>query len=386
MMLLERNQAAVGLIAAIALGLGTVGAIVVDRSLIAGGTNVEAVFSDAAGLQAGDSVLIAGIRSGAVEKVEIFGEQAKATLRVTEPMPKDTRAEVVLQNFLGKRAVTLIAGDNWDQPLENGDVIPLERTGTPVDFAEFNQEQARLLNESDAEAFERLITSLADITAGQKEEVDRLLEGLSRITEVVADKKEELAAAIARSEEVFGTLAAADEDIRRIIDAFSTTLDRLVERRGELVTLLEETARSSNLTADLVAEDRQQLDRVLHEIARDLQIVDRHQVDLAHVFAYGGVAYEGYAHIGVSQGQDNPYWANIFAQSVAGLGFDSIAGCEGVIDEFLDTVLGEDPRSCEQQSEGDAGLPTPGGEGALPTAPSSLDGFFRLHIEPGGVR
>lgn len=362
-MLLERNQVIVGAVFAVILVLGTVFGIAFDRSWIVGGYNVSAYFTDAAGLAAGDSVLIAGVRSGEVESVTLTKDSEKghvrAVLRVEEPMPSDTSAMIVLQNFLGKRAVMLDAGTDWDDELSDGDEIPVERTSTPVDYAEFNQESVELLRGSDVDALRQLITSVADVTEGQRDEVVRLLDGLERFTEVVAQRRDDLKALIDRSEDVFGTLADKDQEILKIIDRFGATLDMLAERRQDIERLLEETARSSNLAADLVADQREQLDRVLDELHRDLEVVDAHQVDIAHFWAYAGVSFEGYANIARQgglgpQGRDNPYWTNIFAQSVGGVGVDAFFGCGGAIDDVLDQVFGEDPRTCEEQDSDEA--------------------------------
>ncbi|MBW3577220.1 MAG: MCE family protein [Actinobacteria bacterium] len=347
-MLLQRNQVIVGLVFAAMLAVGTFIGIVFDRSWITGGIVVSASFHDAAGLEAGDAVMIAGLRAGAVESVGLDDNGRVVTeLRITEPMPADTRASIALQNFLGKRVVKLHAGDAWERLLRDGDVIPDSRTSTPVDYAELNQETVRLLRGSDVDALAQLISSIADVTEGQREEVEALLEGLQDVTRVIAERRDELAAAIDRSEDVFAVLADEDREIVRIVDAFGSTLDRLAANRDDVTRLLRETAKASNAVADLVAEDRQQLDRALQELHRDLRIVDAHMVDVAHVLAYGGVSFEGYANITKSGPADNPYWGNVFTQSLGSLGVDVLFGCGGALDDFLDQVLGPDPRSCD---------------------------------------
>lgn len=381
-MLMERNQVIIGVIFSLILIAGTVLGIMFDRSWIAGGYNITAYFSDAAGLQAGDNVLIAGVRSGAVQSVTLTGDgdegYVQAVLRVEAPMPADTSASIILQNFLGKRAVMLRAGTAWDDQLAEGDEIPVEHTDTPVDFTELNQESVDLLRGTDVDALRQLISSVADVTEGQREEVERLLDGLQRFTQVVAERRDDLATLIDRSEDIFGTLSDKDQEILTIIDRFGSTLDMLAERREDIERLLEETARSSNLAADLVADQREQLDRVLDELHTDLEIIDAHQVDLAHVMAYGGVSFEGYANIARQGEGDNPYWTNIFAQSQGEVGVDALVGCGGAIDDLLDQVFGEDPRTCEEQDADDGGTPS-----SQPS--SSFRSFFSRSLV-GGAR
>ncbi|MGH3441246.1 MAG: MCE family protein [Nitriliruptorales bacterium] len=378
-MLLERNQVWVGLGFAILLAAGTWLGIVFDRSWIVGGYTVTAHFTDAAGLQVDDNVFIAGVRSGQVEAVGLTEGHAYAVLRVEEPMPGDTRANIILQNFLGKRALLLEAGDRWDAELEGGDEIPLERTASPTDYAELNLESVRLSEQTDVEALKTLISSLADVTEGQRDEVGELLTGLRRVTQVVADRRDDLKEAIDRSEDVFAVLAEKDAEIVQIIDRFGSTLDVLARRRADVTRLLRETVRSSNLAADLVSQDRQQLDAVLDELNVDLRIVDAHQVDLAHFFAYAGASFEGYANIFRRGEGDNPSWGNIFAQSLGDVGVDAILGCGGAIDDLFDEILGPDPRSCEEQDGGGTGLGEGDDEdGATPASPAPSFGSFFL--------
>ncbi|HEX2027167.1 MAG TPA: MCE family protein [Nitriliruptorales bacterium] len=387
-MLLERRQWVVGLVAAALLALATIVGIIFDRGWITGGVSVTASFTDAAGLQAGDSVLIAGVRAGEVESVRLDQRgTVAARLRVEEPMPGDTRAAIILQNFLGKRAVMLHAGDDWDDLLEDDDRIPVERTSTPVDFAELNRETVTLLQGSDVDALARLVSSVADITEGQRDEVARLLDGLRRVSAVIADRRQELAAAIDRSEDVLAVLSDEDQEIVRIVDAFGSTLDVLARRREDVSRLLDETARTSTLAADLVTDDRQQLDRTLHRLNETLGVVDAHQVDLAHALAYGGVSFEGYANIfkrGTCHGAacDNPYWGNVFVQSLGSAGVDAIAGCGGLVDDVLDQVLGPDPRTCEEQ---DGGARGPDGA-TQPQPPASIRSLFRRVLGAGAGR
>ena len=354
-MLLERNQAVVGAIFCALLLVGTFLAITIDRGVIAGGVTVSALFTDAAGLEAGDSVLVAGVRAGSVQSVEVHGEVARAQLRVETEMPSDSRARIILQNFLGKRAVMLEAGGAWDQPLQDGDVIPVGRTSTPVDFPELGDETVRLLRESDVDALQTLITSVADVTEGQHDNVEQLLTGVQRLSNVLSDKREELRDVLVKSEQLVDAFADKDDEIVTIIDEFGSTLDRLARRRNDLERLLEATARSSTATAELVGDERVRLDRVLAELREDLAIVDRHQVDIAHAFAYGGVAFEGFANIARQGELDNPYWGNIFADSLGPLGVDALFGCGGVVDQLFDEVLGPDPRTCDEQDQGGPG-------------------------------
>lgn len=356
-MLLERNQAVIGVIVALALIVGTVFAVGASGGAFKPGDELTADFTDAAGLGSGDFVTVAGIQVGQVLDVEIVGDVARARFTLTtDGVPVDSRANIYVRNTLGKRAIELEPGDATEY-LSEGDRIPVERTSTPVDLPELGDRSAELLGEVNVEALQSLITSLADITEGNRQDVDELLDGLQRVTEVVADKKEDLGKLIQQAEVLIDAAADKDQEIVRIIDAFGSTLDRLAARRLDIQQLLSETAAASTLTADLVEERRAQLDRILFELAEDLEIVDRHQVDLAHALAYAGVGVEGFASIGYQNGpaqNDTPAWGNVFVTGLGEAGIQALLGCGGALDEALTQALGPDP-SCEE-------VETPGGE------------------------
>jgi phospholipid/cholesterol/gamma-HCH transport system substrate-binding protein len=349
-MLMERNQAVIGGVVALVLLAGTVFAVGSSGGLFKPGDELVAEFSDAAGLAPRDFVFVAGIRTGEVLDVEVDGEiaQVRFTLQ-SDGIPADSTASIIISGTLGKRALRLEPGTSREF-LGADDVIPLERTTTPVDLPELGDRSAELLGGVNVDALQDLVTALADTTEGNREDVVRLLDGLDRVTKVVSDRKDELGQLIERSEVLIDAAAAKDQQIVTIIDEFGSTLDRLVARRSDLQRLLRETALTSDISADLVEERRAQLDRILFELTEDLEIVDRHQVDLAHTLAYTGVGVRGFSSIGYAGGRavqaDTTDWGNVFVTGLGQAGIQALLGCGSPVDEALTQLIGPDPQ-CE---------------------------------------
>lgn len=383
-MLIERNQFVIGLIAAAVIAAGTVFAVIGTAGGFIGGTPVSAIFTDAAALESGDFVFVAGVRAGAVTGVEIEGDKVRVHFKIeAEGVPNDSTVSIILQNTLGKRAIKVYPGDS-DTPFAEGDVIPVERTTTPVDFPELGDETVALLGDTNVDALSALTTALADITEGQRDEVASLLDGVERLSRVIADRKDDLATVITRSETFVDALADKDQQLVSIIDDFGSTLGRLAARRADIIRLLDSTATSTNLAADVLESRSSQLDRILFELHEDLQIVDRHQVDIAHVFAYAGVAVEGFAGIGYMHGDaydDTPAWGNVFTTGVGPAGVDAALGCGGTLDTIFEQLIGPDP-GCDGTEEVPDAVTT-----SAPTRSSGLRAFFTLHRHgAGGAR
>lgn len=353
-MLLERSQVLIGAITALVLAVGTVLAVTVTGGAFKSGTKVQAEFADAAALGAGDFVFVAGVRSGEVLSVEIAGDVALAEFTIDAPgIPNDSSAKIIIQNTLGKRAIQIDPGSSG-MAFEDGDVIPLDRTSTPIDLPQLGDESAELLGEVDTGAFQDLMTALADITEGKRQDVQQLLEGIDEITAVVKDRKEDLTTLLERSETFVAAAAEKDQEIVRIIDAFGSTLDRLAQRRDDVTRLLAETASTTDVASDLLEDREEQIDRILAELHEDLTIVDEHQVDLAHSLAYLGVSINGFASIGYGDGpakRDNEHWGNVFTTGLGQVGVDALLGCGGTLDQLFTELIGPDPR-CDDRRPG----------------------------------
>lgn len=380
-MLLERNQAVVGAIFAILLVGGTIFAVGFSGQLTESGTLITVELANSEGLEAGGNVLVAGLRAGKVQSVSIEGDHVAVRARLTTEMPVDSSARLVLRNFVGKRGLEIVPGNNWDRLLQEVDDprIPVSRTDTLVDFPDLGNETVQLLRDTDTNALEKVVTALADVTAGQRDEVGRLLDGLRRVSDVLADRRDALATLIDRAEVLADAAADKDRDITRIIDQFGSTLDTLAANRDDLRRLLEQTALSTEATADLIDSERDRLDRVLNEVHEVLEIADDHQVDLAHSFAYGGVAFEGFASVGRQGNEDTPFWGNILTSGIGDAGIDAFAGCGGTVDQFLDVIFGEAECPDADERTNDPGSGSGGGISPPPPPGSSIGRLFRLH-------
>jgi phospholipid/cholesterol/gamma-HCH transport system substrate-binding protein len=368
-MLLERNQTLIGLIVAVIVALGTAFAVLATAGLFVDGEPMQAEFTDAAGLEDGDFVFVGGHRAGTVTGVRIDGDQVLVDFTLTAPdIPADSLAEVTLATALGRRGLTVIPGSSTEM-LAAGSRIPVDRTRTPVDLPELGDESVGLLDELDVEALQDLTTALADVTDGAGEDLAALLDGVESVTTIVSDRRNEIEAVLDRATIIVEATNEKDAELVAIIDDFGAVLSRLVERRDDITRLLQETATASTLTADLVGERREQIDRTLASFHQDLELLDEHQVDLAHTLAYLPAGLEGFAGIGYSGGEalvDNPDWGNVFATNLGSIGIGALLECAGVLDQLFADLLGPDPRC--------GGVESPPTQGPEPSPPADGEG------------
>ena len=357
---LERNQLVIGIIGILFLLGGSAFALLLSGGVFASRYEVTARFTDAAGLKTGDDVTVAGLDAGTVSDIRIDEGVVAVTLEVDSEveLPSDSRAEIVVETLLGKKSVELHAGEGQER-LADGDVIPIDRTTTPIEITELNDRSVTLLERSDARALEQLMEEVTAITEGKSARLRVVIDGLADVSRALNTKQQELKRLLDSLETLATTFAERDQVVVSLIDRFDVVLANLAERRGDLVALLRNTDDASHEVASLVERNRPRLDAALRDLHSALQVVDAHQLDLAATIPYLEASVRGYSSVGYSQDVPNR-WANIFVQSLGPLGTDAILGPCGLFDQALDEILGPDPRPCEDREnipEDDDGEP-----------------------------
>lgn len=339
---LERSQALIGSIGLTLMVVGTVLALMLQGGMLASRYRVTASFTDAAGIRSGDDVTVAGIPAGRVEDVRVQGGAAVLELAVNEDveLSGDARAEIVIETLLGRRSVSLRSGSGEGRLIEGAE-IPLERTVTPIDITELNDVSVRLLDASDADAFEQLMVELTTVTEGKADEVRQLITGLNDVLIAVNSRGTELERLIDSLRTLSTTLGRRDQRIVSLIDNLNVVLENLADHQDDLTTLLVNTDVAANETADLVRRNRAALDGALRALHTDLKVLNRHQLDLAATISYLNQAVQGYSSVGYSFGAPND-WANIFVQSLGPAGVDSLIGECGAVDQLFDNLTGAD--------------------------------------------
>jgi phospholipid/cholesterol/gamma-HCH transport system substrate-binding protein len=382
---LERSPMLIGIIGILLIAIGSTLALLLSGGVFASTYSVTARFTDAAGIRPGDDVTVAGLDAGRVGAVEISDGSVTMELKINSDvvMPADSRAEIVVETLLGKKSVDLVAG-RAGRELREGDVISLDRTATPIEVTDLNDASVALLERSDAQALEDLMSEVTSITKGKEKQLGTLIDGLADVSLALEEKRSELSGLLRSMSTLATTFGENDRTLVSLIDRYDRVLGNLAARRDDLTVLLDETDTASHEVADLVTRNRSELDSTLSSLHQALEVVNDHQLDLAAGISYLEQSVRGYSSVGYSQGVPNR-WANIFVQSVGPVGVDALVGRCGLLDQAFDEILGPDPRSCEDRR----GFGEENGGPALPVAAGSDENQARgrgsrSEADPGG--
>jgi phospholipid/cholesterol/gamma-HCH transport system substrate-binding protein len=373
----ERNPKIIGAIAILFILAVTVAAIGLNSDIVKNRYPISARFSDTAGMQSGDSVLLAGVVVGQVNSVKLNGKAADVGMQINHgvQIPTDSTADVYVETLLGKKDVRINPGHDFTHLMASGGLIT--KTTTPTELLDLQNASAPVLEQSDATSLNKLIQDLAGVTQGKKDEVATIANGLNRFLGTVNQRSGTVSSLIDSAKTVTGTLANRDKQLVSIVDNLGIVVNGLAQRRDALSNLLTQSEQMAVQTSALVGANRGKLDSILAELHTDLGIVGRHQNDLAQAVADLGDTVQAYSSIGYSGSNSapNPNWANIFTQTPGPAGEDAVFGSCGDFDQALTAILGPDPAEhpnhsfqCTPQP---ATGPVPGGGPFPSSSPSS---------------
>ena len=379
----ERNPVTIGVVVIALIAAGTTAALALNGGAFKDRYTVQARFSDTAGLRTGDKVRVAGIPAGQVGSIREHDGRVDVSLEIDEgiELPGDVQAEVVVETLLGSKHVRLSGGRDWDHPLAARDVIT--DTVTPTEVLDIGNTGAPLLEETDAAAIDDLLGKIERVTEGQRGNVGEIVDGLNRLTKAVNARQAEARSLIRSSRTVTNTLAERDEDLLKALDDVNVVLDGLAKRRVQLATLLDKTEATARKTADLVGENRAQVDAILQELHEDLKVVERNQQNLAESLSGLSNAISGFASIGYSGKDEVPNtWANMYTQLIGPVSPDALLGSCGLLDDAFDVLLGPDPVTDCFARTGPLPGATSGSQG--PSAADPLEALYGPLAGEGG--
>jgi phospholipid/cholesterol/gamma-HCH transport system substrate-binding protein len=252
-----------------------------ELPLIGGGDAHTAAFRDASGLAAGNEVRIAGVKVGKVTAVELAragaGPYVKVSFRTKgAELGRETGATIRIKTVLGQKYLALLPQGGGTLTEE----IPLSRTASPFDVMEAVQGLAGTLDQIDTEQLARAFTVLAQTFQDTPAAVKASLTGLSRLSQTVAQRDEQLRQLLARAHTVTKVLADRDEEFRKLLSDANLLLAEVHKRRDAIHKLLTATAELADQLSGLVADNRETLKPALQRLRAVVGVLQRNRTQL----------------------------------------------------------------------------------------------------------
>jgi len=265
------------------VGIAVIAAILVGAftlpSAFTRGTIHKAEFSEAAGLQSGDLVTIAGVEAGRVETVELAGDRVLVTFDVKDAWVGDrTTASIEVKTLLGAKYLSL--DPQGDADLAEDGVIPLDRTASPFDVVEAFNGLSSTIDALDTDQLAASLDTLSETFSGTAPEVRGALDGLSRLSATIAGRDEEIRRLLAGTRNLSGVLADRAPEFERLLQDGNLLLAEIQRRKDAISALLDGTRDLSVQLRGLVADNQEQLTPTLEALDGVAEILQRNRDNL----------------------------------------------------------------------------------------------------------
>ena len=306
----ERSPLVVGIISIIAIAAATTFAFFIDRiPMLKQAYEVSAEFKDAAGITAENQVRVAGIKVGTVKSVDLATDRVVVTMEIDNgiEIPNDAFAEIKLATLLGTKFVDIEA-KGGEPFLEDGDMIPLERTSVPYEIYQASNQGTNVLEDLDGPALNEMLIELTKLTKVAQDEVGQALEGLNELGAGINARDEDLESLLSGANDLTELLSEEGDEIVRLIDSSNEVLGSLAAKREEVQSLLAATNVMARDVAALVRDNRANVDSILTDLHRALVVLGQNVQHLDQALEYAGASSRYFGSI-LTQGR----WADIYS-------------------------------------------------------------------------
>jgi phospholipid/cholesterol/gamma-HCH transport system substrate-binding protein len=223
--------------------------------------------------QVGDLVENANVQSsdvkiGTIKKIELDGWEARVTmcLNADEKIPSDIVAVVRTTSLLGEKFIDLQSRSEGEPYLNDGDVLESDQTSKATELEEIFAKLAGVLGTGNLEQINRFTSAQAKILADHADELRTVLVDLRDFTDLLANRKSEIAGAVDHLDSVAATLIDQTPVLERFLESFNESSGVLADNKNGLRTLLFSLDRFTKVSVQLLEQTDNGLNRQFNDL------------------------------------------------------------------------------------------------------------------------
>jgi phospholipid/cholesterol/gamma-HCH transport system substrate-binding protein len=238
-------------------------------------------FEQAVGVHSNAEVTFLGVHYGRVGKVERDerNHAVKITMKIdrTHDIPTGSIARIFRKSAIGEPYIDFVPPEKWDGSCDRssecvprkGGVIPIDDTRIPLEFSEFLKSASKLLSNIDPHDAGVVVHELAAALDGRGDSLHQLTEAADKLTASFVTKTAELDRLATNNTRLTKVFADHRASLGSAITNLRQLSASLKNAKGDLAVVLDEGGQLLGLAADLVSDEKRNLDCILHN-AQDL--------------------------------------------------------------------------------------------------------------------
>ena len=232
------------------------------------GTEIIGKFAQVGDLVENANVQSSDVEIGTIKKIELDGWEAQVTmcLNPEEKIPADVVAVVRTTSLLGEKFVDLQPQSEGEPYLEDGDILTSDQTSKATELEEVFAKLAGVLGTGNLEQINRFTSAQANILRDHADELRDVLVDLRGFTDLLADRKSDIAGAVDHLDSVASTLIDQTPVLQRFLRSFADSSGVLAENKNGLRTLLFSLDRFTKVSVQLLEQTDNGLNRQFNDL------------------------------------------------------------------------------------------------------------------------
>jgi phospholipid/cholesterol/gamma-HCH transport system substrate-binding protein len=204
-----------------------------------------------------------GIIVGTVRKVRSQGEGAIVTLALDPSrasiIPSNVSAQILPKTLFGEQYVALQLPANPARHIENGDVIPQDRSKAALEISTVLGDILPLLQAVKPAELNATLTALATALKGRGEQLGQTLVHLDKYLTALNPEVPQLVDDLKKLGQVAVQFNDAAPDVIATLDNLKTSSKTLVDKKAALDNLLTTATNTSNIVSSFLAANEQRI-------------------------------------------------------------------------------------------------------------------------------
>jgi phospholipid/cholesterol/gamma-HCH transport system substrate-binding protein len=238
-------------------------------------TTYDALFTNVSGLQNGNFVRIAGVEVGKIKNIAIEPDSVRVKFSADDSvmLTEGSRAVIRYDDLIGGRYLALEEGAGGVKRLNPGATIPLSRTQPALDLDALIGGFRPLFRALNPDQINALSGQLIAAFQGQGATIGALLTQTAALTNTLADRDQLIGQVIVNLNTLLGSLGDQSGQFGKAVDSLSELVEGLAARKQDISNGVAYADAAAGSIADLLAQARPPLKKVVHETDRTAGLV-----------------------------------------------------------------------------------------------------------------
>jgi len=274
------------MLAVLAVAIGTAGWSLRPSD---GRVDVVAYVSSSNGIYAGDEVRVLGVPVGRIDEITPERDRVRIELHYDDDVkvPAEAKAAIVAPSLVSSRYLQLAPRYEGGPVMGDGDVIPLERTATPVEWDEVKDQLNDLAvalgprGANKQGALDRLLKATSATVDGKGATINETIHHLAQAVRTLQAGGSDTFSTVRNLQVFVSALAQSDVQVAEFLAKLDGVSGLLVDNRQSLRAALRSLGTTVGQVEEFVRANGDDLTKTMKDLTRVAQVVAGQQDHLA---------------------------------------------------------------------------------------------------------